>query len=168
MRLLDSQYRSFSEIVAASTTRELNKWVSEFAQFDHASCRILLDRLTIAAQQRRLMPYPEFIKAVNFTLPDANHVGMPRRVTIDASVIRSEEESIIHDFGQYLGAATFRDCSVFINCLIVPHSRSTRPAKQFFDWARRIKVLKNHDYKSEDVFWEKAVEAVHQKYQSAA
>lgn len=146
--------------------RQLNKWVSEFAQFDHASCPILLDRLSVAARQRRLMPYAEFVNGVNFTLLDPTQLGILRRVTINTVVLRSEHESIIHDFGRYLGAATFRDSSVFINCLIVPEKYSTRPAKQFFDWARRIGVLRNDDRKSEDAYWESAVSAVHKKYQS--
>lgn len=142
----------------------MNAFVSDYAQYDHAACRILLARLETAARQKRLVTYDEFVRGVTFVVPDRHQSMRTVRRTVDTNVLKTEDEAIIHDFGRYLAAATFRDSDIFINALLVRSKTNPYPSVHFFNWVRRIGMLYATNRSGEEGFWLTAVNAVHKIY----
>ena len=142
----------------------MNAFVSDYAQYDHAACKILLGRLEAAARQKRLVTYDEFVRGVSFVVPDRNQ-SMPMVArTVDTTVLKTEDEAMIHDFGRYLAAATYRDSAVFLNALLVRSKTNPYPSAHFFDWLRRIGMLYATDRSAEQDYWLKSVATIHKVY----
>lgn len=142
----------------------MNEFVSDYAQHDHAACRILLGRLKSAARLKRLVTYDEFVRGVTFVVPDRNQGMRMVTRTVDTSVIRTEDEAMIHDFGRYIAGATFRDSGIFINALLIRSKSNLHPAIYFFDWLRRVNSVYTPNRSAEQDYWIKSVAAVHRVY----
>ena len=144
--------------------KRMNEFVSDYAQHDHAACRILLGRLESAARLGRLVTYDEFVRGVTFVVPDRDQSMRMVTRTVDTSVIKTEDEAMIHDFGRYIAGATFRDAGVFINALLIRSKSNPRPANYFFDWLRRANSVSMANRSAEDDYWIKSVAVVHRAY----
>lgn len=144
--------------------KRMNEFVSDYAQHDHAACRILLGRLESAARLKRLVTYDEFIRGVTFVVPDRNRSMRMVTRTVDTSVIKTEDEAMIHDFGRYLAGATFRDSAIFINALLIRSKSNPGPSVYFFDWLRRSNSIYMPNRSAEQDYWIASVAAVHRVY----
>jgi hypothetical protein len=144
--------------------KRMNEFVSDYAQHDHVACRILLGRLESAARLKRLVTYDEFVRGVTFVFPDRNQSMRMVTRTVDTSVIKTEDEAIIHDFGRYLAGATFRDSSIFINALLIRSKSYPHPPVYFYDWLRRAHSIYMPNQSAEQEYWDKSVAAVHRVY----
>ena len=81
--------------------KRTNEFISDYAQHDHAACRILVGRLESAARLKRLVTYGEFVRGVTFVVPDRNQGMRMVTRTVDTSVIKAEDEAMIRDFGRF-------------------------------------------------------------------
>jgi hypothetical protein len=120
----------------ASGLKRMNERPCTYAPRDPATCEIVFERLKSAAQRNRLLTYAELVRGVTFMVPGEG--GELRSHVIDVGFLRGQDEAIIQDFGRYIGAATYRDSQVLLNALLVPNSRSQRPADAFFNWASSV------------------------------
>lgn len=144
--------------------KRMNEFVSDYAQHDHAACRILLGRLESAARLKRLVTYDEFVRGVTFVVPDRNQGMRMVTRTVDTSVIKTEDEAMIHDFARYIAGATFRDSAIFINALLIRSKSNPHPDVYFFDWLRRANSVYMPNRSAEQDYWIKSVAAVHRVY----
>ena len=147
--------------------KRMNEFVSDYAQHDHAACRILLGRLESAARLKRLVTYDEFVRGVTFVVPGRNQSMRMVTRTVDTSVIKTEDEAMIHDFGRYIAGATFRDSAIFINALLIRSKSNPHPSAYFFDWLRRVNLVNIPNRSAEDNYWIESVAAVHRVYRES-
>lgn len=135
----------------------------DFASVDHEACTQLLERLEDAARRRTLLTYKSFVKGISFKLPPKlGEVGASRLV-IDCELLRARDEAIIHDFGRYLGAATYRDNGVLINSILV-NIRAADPPKAFIDWVTRNGLCHVTHRDQQREYWLREIDRVYQVY----
>lgn len=144
----------------------MNEFPCQWAPHDPAACKILFTRLRDAAARRTFLTYAEFVKGVAFHLPDGK--GGLTLHAIDTSFLRARDEAIINDFARYLGAATYRDCGVLLNTLLVPNGHPHRLPTAFLTWANDVglgpgKNAANH-YALYEGYWTTQLQAVYRYF----
>jgi hypothetical protein len=134
---------------------------------ERKTCEELLRRLESAARARRFVSYAEFVRGITFKLHGRDE-SVEIRV-IDTERPRHGDEDVIDDYARYLGAASYRDSGVLLNALVVPVKHRARPTKGFCEWAGIFGLSLDWTRPYDDRFiaaWGKAVDAVHERYQT--